>query len=183
MTETSGQPEFLAPRTPQKEPRSPLPWIIAAAVVVIIIIGFLIAGHRTAESHPSLGNPGGAAMAAPAAYAAHLTISDIQMSQASSGIASTQTYIDGDITNHGTKTLTGVIVQVGFRDFDNQLAQKQTMQMTLIFTHKPYVEIEPVAAAPIEPGQTRQFRLIFDHVTDSWNQNYPEIRVIAVQGK
>lgn len=177
----SGQPNFLAPREPSKEPRSPLPWIIAAVVVVVVIIGFLVAGHHTAESHPSLGNPGGTAMAAPAAYAAHLTISNLAMSQATSGIAAMQTYIDGDITNRGDKTLTGAIVQVGFFDFNNHLAQKETMPLRLIFTHKPYIETEPVSSAPIKPGQTRQFHLIFDHVTSGWNQNYPEIRVIRVK--
>jgi len=56
------------------------------------------------------------------------------------------------------------------------------MPLTLIRTRQPYVDTQPVAAAPIHPGETRDFRLIFDSLPQDWNQNYPEIRVIAVTG-
>jgi len=163
---------------PAKEPRSILPWAIAGTVVGLALAVLLIMGRRPAPS-----NPGGAGLAPAAAYAKSLTFSNIKMSQASSVIGVTQTYIDGDISNHGDKTLEGVTVQVAFQDFTNRLAQKNTLPLTLIRTHVPYIEIEPVSAAPIGPGQTREFRLILDHVTDSWNQEYPEIRVIAVESK
>jgi hypothetical protein len=45
------------------------------------------------------------------------------------------------------------------------------------------VDLQPVNRDPILPGQTRDFRLIFDSVPQDWNQNYPEIRVIQVTGK
>jgi hypothetical protein len=61
--------------------------------------------------------------------------------------------------------------------------QKETMPLNLIRTHQPYIDTEPVSAAPIKPGETREFRLIFDHVAEGWNQNYPEIRVIEVKFK
>jgi len=163
---------------PPKEPRPVLPWAIAGTVVGLIVAVILITGRNPAPS-----NPGGAGLAPPAPYAANLTISNIKMSEASTIIGAKQTYIDGDITNKGDKTLTGVTVQVAFRDFTDQIGQKNTMPLMLIRTHQPYIEIEPVSAAPIAPGQTREFHLIFDHVTDSWNQQYPEVRVIAVESK
>lgn len=163
---------------PAKEPRSILPWAIAGTVVGLALALLLITGRRPAPT-----NPGGPGLAPAAAYASNLTIANIKMSQASTVIGATQTYIDGDITNKGNETLTGITVQVAFHDFTNRIGQKDTMPLMLIRTHVPYVEIEPVSAAPIAPGQTREFRLIFDHVTDSWNQQYPEIRVIAVESK
>jgi hypothetical protein len=45
------------------------------------------------------------------------------------------------------------------------------------------VDLEPVSAAPIEPGQSRDFRLIFDTVPAEWNQQYPEIRVVSVHAR
>jgi hypothetical protein len=93
------------------------------------------------------------------------------------------TYIDGQIANQGPKTVTAVTVQVAFRDVTNQIVQKDTMPMSLIRSTQPYVDIEPFSAAPLRPGQTAEFRLIFDHVADAWNQNYPEIRIIQVTGK
>ena len=40
------------------------------------------------------------------------------------------------------------------------------MPLNLIRTHQPYIDTEPVSAAPIAPGETREFRLIFDHVAE-----------------
>ena len=64
---------------------------------------------------------------------------------------------------------------------DNTL--KVGRALNLIRTRQPYVDIEPVWAAPIEPGQQRDFRLIFDAVPADWNQQYPDIRVINVHSK
>ncbi len=105
------------------------------------------------------------------------------MSQANSAIGGQSTYLDGQITNHGSQTLTAITVQVAFRDVTNQIVQKETLPLNLIRTRQPYVDTESVRADPILPNQTREFRLIFDHVSQNWNQNYPEIRVIDVTGK
>lgn len=177
MSEGSKQPGFINPG-PAREPRSVAPWIIAGAVVAVILVVLIIAGRRQGAA-----NPGGAGFAPPDPYAKHLALSNIKMSESSALSGVKQTYIDGNITNSGVRTLTAITVQVAFRDFTSQIGQKNTLPLTLIRTHTPYIDVEPVSAAPIAPGQTREFRLIFDHVTDSWNQQYPEIRVIDVKGK
>lgn len=170
--------ELLNPGS-DKEPRSYLAWAIAGVVVALIVSAALLISRRPAPP----ANPGGAGLAAPAAYAKDLAITNLRMSESSSVVGLKQTYIDGDIANKGTETLSGITVQVAFQDFTGKIGQKSTMPMELIRTHEPYIDVEPVSAAPIAPGQTREFRLIFDHVTASWNQEYPEIRVIAVQAK
>ena len=155
-----------------------MPWIVALGVVVIAI-GVLVAlSHRSAPQ-----NPGGAGLAPAHPYAASLPISNIQMSQAGNMAGSQTTYVDGQITNQGPKTVTGITVQVAFHGFSNPIAKKDTMSLTLIRTRQPYVDTEPVSAAPIRPGETREFRLIFDNIPQDWNQNYPEIRIIQVIGR
>jgi hypothetical protein len=74
-------------------------------------------------------------------------------------------------------------VQVAFRNALKQIAQKETMPLNLIRTREPYVDTQPMSAAPLEPGSGREFRLIFDHVTEDWDQEYPEVRVIEVMAK
>ena len=177
---SSGQtPDFLSPdKKTAREPRSVLPWMIAGIAVLVVLGIFLARGH-----HGPPPNPGGAGLAPPDTYAANLPISGIQMSEASSVAGGKATYVDGTIANKGGKTVSGITVQVAFRDFTNQLVQKETMPLNLIRTHQPYIDTEPVSAAPIKPGDTREFRLIFDHVAEGWNQNYPEIRVIEVKFK
>jgi hypothetical protein len=174
----SGTGLFPPDRPAAPEPRSPLPWIIAGGVVILIVAAIVFFSHRTAPA-----NPGGAGLAPPAPYAANLTVSNLQMSQANSVVGGQSTYLDGEIINHGSETLTAITVQVAFHDLSNQIVQKETLPLNLIRTRMPYVDTESVRSDPILPNQTRGFRLIFDHISQNWNQNYPEIRVISVTGK
>jgi xanthosine utilization system XapX-like protein len=179
MSEGGSQPGMFEPQRPgEREPRSPVPWIVAAVGVIGVLIGLIVMAHR-----PRPTNPGGAGMAAADPYASSLTIGNLQMSQAGSMSGGQNTYIDGQITNKGQETVTAITVQIGFTGFTGQLVGKPVMALALIRTREPYVDTEPVRVAPILPGQTRDFRLILDSVPPDWNQNYPEIRVIQVTGK
>jgi hypothetical protein len=35
----------------------------------------------------------------------------------------------------------------------------------------------------MKPGESRDFRMIFDTVTPGWNGAYPEIRIVRVEAK
>jgi hypothetical protein len=102
------------------------------------------------------------------------------MSEASNFAGGKVTYVDGKIINNGSETLTGITVQVAFRNDLKEIAQKETMPLNLIRTHEPYVDTQPVSASPLKPGDRREFRLIFDSVAPDWNGQYPEIRVVQV---
>lgn len=169
---------FSPPGSGQRERRSVVPWIVAGAVVVIVLVVILVATH-----HSQPANSGGKALAPPDPYAANLAISNLKMSQSGSMVGGQTTYLDGQITNRGQQTVTGITVQVAFHGFTEPIAQQAKMALMLIRTRQPYVDLQPVSSAPILPGQTRDFRLIFDSVPQDWNQNYPEIRVIQVTGK
>ncbi len=171
----SREPISLQGRAAPAEPRSPLPWIIAAVAVLLVLAALLLAGRRKADT-----NPGGAGLAAPDAYAAQLPLTGIQMSESANLSGGKVTYLDGQIRNSGGRTVRGITVQIAFRNALHQIAQKETMPLNLIRTREPYVDTQPVGAAPLTPGAAREFRLIFDHVTDQWDGAYPEVRIIAV---
>lgn len=176
MSASGQQPGIFPPQQPaSREPRSLVPWIVSGLVIVAIVAAIIIFTRQRAPA-----NPGGANLAPAAPYAASLALSNLQMSQAGSMVGGQNTYLDGQVTNQGSKSVTGITVQVGFWGFTRQLVGKPTMPLALIRTRQPYVDTEPVSAAPILPGQTRDFRLIFDSVPQDWNQNYPEIRMIQV---
>ena len=71
--------------------------------MVVIAIGVLVAVSHRAEPP----NPGGAGLAPADPYAASLPITNLQMSQAGNMAGSQTTYVDGQITNQGQKTITG----------------------------------------------------------------------------
>ena len=160
------------------KPNREVPWIIAAAVVVVGLGIWVIVGTRANPDTPSTGT--GMAPADP--YAASLPISGLQMSKAIAFSGAKVTYIDGQIANTGNRTLTAITVQVGFHSDVGQFAQRLAMPLSLIRTREPYVDIQPVSyPLHLEPGQKRDFRLIFDTVPPDWNQQYPEVRVISVR--
>ena len=156
-----------------------LPWVVAGGVILLGLAALLVfTGRRPPGPATS-----GATLTAADPYAASLPLTNLQMSEASNFAGGKVTYIDGQVANTGSKTVTGAVVQIAFRNQLGELSQKDTMAITLIRTRDPYVDTQPISAAPIRPGDKREFRLIFDHVTMDWNQQYPELRVIEVQGK
>ncbi len=162
----------------ERRERNWLPVVIAAAVVaVVVVVVVLVSQH---------GKPAATVTpisAKPDSYAAYLPISRLVMSEASNLVGGKVTYVDGHIDNTGTKTLTGITVQVLFRDMANEVAQNETQSLMFIRTRDPYVDLEPVSLAPLKPGQGQDFRLIFDGVSPDWNGAYPQIRVVRVQGE
>jgi hypothetical protein len=102
------------------------------------------------------------------------------MSESSNLAGGKVTYLDGHISNTGSKTITGITVQVLFRNPAHEVAQNETQPMMLIRTREPYIDTEPVSSAPLKPGDERDFRLSFDQITPDWDGVYPELRILHV---
>lgn len=151
--------------------------IAAAAVLVVaaIVVFMMERGKNTVTVTPI--------SAARDAYAASLPITNLVMSESSNLAGGKVTYLDGHVTNTGTKTVSGVQAQVLFRNAANEVAQNETQPLKLVRTRDPYVDLEPVSAAPLRPGDSQDFRLIFDAVTPDWNGAYPEIRLVRIDAK
>lgn len=151
---------------------------MVAAAVVILVIGviILVVGRGKTPTVTPIS-------ATPDPYAANLPITDLKMSESSNLAGGKVTYIDGHITNNGNKTVTGIAAQILFRNVANEVAQNETQQVKWIRTRDPYIDLEPVSAAPLKPGEGRDFRMIFDTVAPSWNGAYPEIRIVQVTTK
>jgi hypothetical protein len=155
-----------------------MPLAIAAAVVVIVavvVVLLLEHGKPRATVTPI--------SAAPDAYAPSLPITGLAMSESSNLAGGKVTYLDGHIANTGSRTVTAITVQVLFRTFAHEVAQNETQPLMIIRTRDPYIDVEPVSAAPLASGAGADFRLIFDAVNPDWNGAYPEIRVLHVETK
>ena len=152
--------------------------VIAAAVVLVVGVVTVLAlqrGHTSATVTPI--------SATPDPYAATLPISGLVMSESSNLAGGKVTFLDGHIANTGSRTVTGITVQVLFHTFAHEVAQNDTEALKIIRMREPYVDIEPVSQAPIAPGAGADFRLIFDGVSPDWDGAYPEIRVVHVDTK
>jgi Protein of unknown function (DUF2393) len=158
-----------------KQEHNWLPLVVATAVVLVLAVVVVMVLERskgTVQVTPI--------SAAPDPYATSLAITNVAMSEAANLAGGKVTYLDGHIANIGNRTVTGVTAQVLFRTFAHEVAQNETQPFKFIRTREPYVDLEPVSAAPLKPGDGQDFRLIFDSVSPDWDGAYPEVRLIHV---
>jgi hypothetical protein len=176
----TGQPANRVPvlfaSKPAEEPRRGGLLAAGLAVLLLILLGvvFAVRSHKV-EAPTTAGQ-----ILPIAPYAANIVFSQLAMSQSTSLSGGTSTFLDGHVRNTGSQPLTGITVQVLFPNDEGQAPDLQTVPLSLIRAHDPYVDTEPVSAAPLQPGEEKEFRLIFETVSSNWNQHLPELHVVKV---
>ncbi len=169
-------PQLIRP--PVTTERSWLPVAVASAIVIAAVGGLFLfyehdKGSTTVTPISATTDP----------YAANLTTSKLAMSESSNLSGGKMTYLDGHITNEGNRTVIGITVQVLFHDAAHEVAENETQPLRIIRTREPYIDVEPLSAASLRPGDAADFRLVFDTVPDQWDGVFPDIRMIHVDLK
>ncbi|MHB1936475.1 MAG: DUF2393 family protein [Acidobacteriaceae bacterium] len=157
-------------RAAAKTERSWMPWIVAL-VVICAALGFAFwLGRPPANSNGNGVDP----------YAKYLVLGNVQVSQASNFAGDQLTYVDGTIENRGNRTVTAVTLQAMFANDSGEAPQMLQAPVSLIRSRDPYVDTQPVSAAPLAPGKSQDFRLVFDNVSPLWNQQPPQLHILRV---
>jgi hypothetical protein len=165
--------DLIQPSPGTQEPDHSRRFILVAIAVIVglvLLAAFLLrAPTRTAPQVPP--------------YAAQLRIFDLKMSQSQNFVGASVTYIDGTFTNAGDKIVTHAVVRVTFKDLYGQIAQREQVPIKVLQTSGPYPDTVDLSVSPVPPGQSKPFRLIFEHVSEQWNQAYPELQIADVRTK
>jgi hypothetical protein len=172
----SRQPAMFESKPPEGGGVPMVAWGVAGLVVVAVIVGLIFATRHKPQASPNTIQP-------LAVYAAELPLSQLAMSESTSLSGGKSTFIDGHVQNSGPQTVSGVTVQVIFRNDEAMPPQVETLPLSLIRTREPYIDTQPVGAAPLKPGDERDFRLIFESIPNNWNTQMPEIHIISVETK
>ena len=159
-----------SPLGQEERPETNVKAIVIGVIAVVAVVGVIAlltraAPKRLVEPHP---------------YAANLKLSDLKMSAAENFVGASVTYIDGTVTNAGDKTVTHAVVHVNFKNSLDQIAQAEDVPLHVLQTSGPYPDTVDLSASPLAPGQSKPFRLTFEHVSADWNQAYPELQVTDV---
>jgi hypothetical protein len=147
---------------------------IATTAVVILLAVLALLAHRGKAAPPSN------TVLPQAAYASNLELSDVHLSEATTGSGGRLIYVEGHIANHGPLTVSGIAVQVIFANDVKMPPQIETLPLNLIYMREPYVDTHPVSASPLAPAAGADFRLIFDDVNENWNQQAPQLHITQV---
>ena len=166
--------DSLDQQSSSREERDSSRMIIMIAVVVVI--GAALAAAFLLRTPPK-------PVKSPSPYVAQLKLSNFKMSAAENFIGATVSYIDGDISNTGDKTVTRILVEVNFEDSMGQLAQREELPLRVLRTNGAYLEPVDLRVAPLAPGQTEPFRLTFDNISAQWNHQYPDLSITDVTVK
>ena len=161
-------PSFAEPTPPRSFPTTAV--AIAATAILLLVVFFVTFSRRGPASS---GGDGGA-------YAANLVISNIQLSEANNTLGGKSTYVEGHMANHGASTVTAVTAQVVFANDLGFPPQVETTPVFLIRSREPYIDTEPISAAPLPPGGEADFRMTFENVNDNWNTQPPGIKLIQI---
>jgi hypothetical protein len=146
--------------------------VAVALLAAMVGAAVLFSGRKPA--------PAAAEVAPLHPYAAHLGFSELKMSTAQNFVGATVTYLEGKVANSGDKAVSGATVEVVFRNSLGEVVQKEPQPLMYIHTRKPYTDVSDLRSNPLKPGETREFRLTFDHISADWNRELPQLRVAAV---
>jgi hypothetical protein len=106
--------------------------------------------------------------------------SGLKLSQEQNFLGATVTYLEGSIANAGDKTVSGLNLNVVFRNTLDEIVQREVLPVRILDRSGAYADTYDMRLRPLAPGQQREFRLTFEHLSSDWNQQAPELRVAAV---
>jgi hypothetical protein len=144
--------------------------ILIVAVVLAALTLVLVLQQHQAVSRAASGGAGRPALSAEQkAYLDSLAFADFRMSAAVNYLGDTVTYLDGSVTNKGSKAVRRLDVELTFVDVLSQVVLRETAH--------------PLSdrAKPLPPGETRAFRVTFEHIPVDWNQAPPAVKAVYVE--
>jgi hypothetical protein len=154
--------------------RNWLPWLVGLAAVVIAVAAiWFFTRHQ------------GAAKPESSEYAQQLKLSAIRLSAAENYMGGTVTYLDFNVTNAGDKALVGAEVHAEFKNSMAQVVQKETLPLHVLVENQlaGYPDLVDMSRAPILPGQTKTVRVTVEHISNDWDQTYPQMELVNLKLK
>jgi len=162
--------QLFSPAPQQEDKRSWLPMAIGGVCVLVLIIGLVL---LTRAGRPASNAPGDPNLA-------KLQVAGLHMATAENFAGGSVTYIEGKLTNAADRKVSSASVQVIFKYSLGEIAQKDTLPVTVLLPNVPYVDYGLIDRAPLAPGQTRDFRLTLEHVTTDWDGQVPTVKVVSI---
>lgn len=137
------------------------------SAIYILAVVLLLGGGLTWY----LNHPAPAASAPPLtpdakAYVRNLQLSDVTMKATESYVKQMVTEIEGKITNSGTRTVKQVDVYCIFYNVYGEVVLRQRV---------------PIVKSLVKSGESRSFRLPFDEIPESWNNQMPQLVIAGIE--
>lgn len=100
------------------------------------------------------------------AYVHNLQLSDVTMKATESYVKQTVTEIEGKITNTGNRAVKQADLYCVFYNVYGEVVIRERV---------------PIIKSVLKPGETRSFRLPFDDIPASWNNQMPQLVIARIE--
>jgi hypothetical protein len=100
------------------------------------------------------------------AYVRNLQLSGVTMKATSSYVQQTVTEIEGKITNAGARAVKQADVYCIFYNVYGEVVRRERV---------------PIVNLALNPGESRPFRLPFDDIPASWNNQMPQLVIARIE--
>ena len=154
-----------APLWPGEDGRSRLALTALVAVILAIGLGIVAWMMHARLNRPAIKPP---LTAEAKAYLQQISVTGAQMSAADNPLGDVLTYLDAQVGNHGTRTVTRLDLRLEFLDTLGQVVLRQSVHVITPDT------------PPLKPGESRGTHLTFEHLPAEWNQAPPAITPVYV---
>lgn len=138
--------------------------VLIGVVAVVIIFAASLYLSRPAKSRAEA-SPSGEAKA----YLPHLVLSDVSMEASENFMKQQVIEVKGKISDTGDRAIQSVEVYCLFYGVDGKEIHRERLPI-----------VRSKGGAPLQPGETRPFRLPFDAVPEGWNQTIPRMAIAQV---
>jgi hypothetical protein len=142
-----------------------MPLLVTGVVVVLCTVGAAVYFTRAPKSSAATAAP---ASAEAKTYLRYLQLSDVSMKATENFMKQQVVEVEGKITNNGPRPIDSVSVYCLFSGIDGREV------------HRERVPVVQAKAVPLKPGETRNFRLPFDSLPDTWNQALPRMVIAQI---
>ncbi len=167
MSDLPNLPEI--PETIEKKRDSNFALMLAVgAAVVLLLLGGLFLVNRMTRSSPVAQQKPLPFGPEEQAYAERIHFLNVQMSRAANFLNQEFTYVTGEVSNDGTRSIRALELTVEFRDPFKQVVLREKQR---VITQQD---------RPLPGGLRQPFQITFEHIPDEWNHEYPSIHVTGL---
>jgi hypothetical protein len=142
-------------------------FVVGACVVALIFGGFALAMRFSGQSRPAMEKP---LPFGPAeqAYASNIHFQNLEMSGFENMLHQKVTFINGEITNNGPRSIAAADVTVVFYGQQKKVVMRETRRVI------------GEQSRPLETGGTRDMQIGFETIPKDWNHEFPAVRVTGL---
>ena len=150
--------------TQKREKRFPVATVIILAAMLAVAGGFWYLDHQSRHITP----PKVVLTPEAKAYVKYLKLGEVDMKATDAYLRQTLVEILGKITNFGDRNLDSVDINCVFYDPYGQVVLRER------------VAIVRSRQGGLKAGETKDFRLAFDTIPESWNQALPQLVIAQI---